>query len=291
MLLMALLCGITSCSFKEYKAVSYYVVGEQDQWQLFMGINVYNDIVPKKNEKAKKVIIIYTTAGNGSCSGAHLQFPEYFFSHDAGKNSTAEFCADQTSWHGDAKGKRDTILGHDILKYVYKNVVSYCLRLPGGCMDEGFNRQSLQGLHRGDIPSLYAIDSTTKYRSWNDLQKTIDQIVANENKGITETIFNVADTDATINPGDHPDNIYSAFLGLGTIPAGHPGKINLFREYVTAGLPVNLSNSEIATEAALFSQVDYWLTNFGYPSEFTPLKVSCTARNYFRTITPKQIPR
>lgn len=284
-LIFILLLILSGCSHHQYKAVSYYVVGDQDEWQLFMGIDVYNDIVSgAKDSTKKKVVIIYTTAGDNSCDGTPIKVPEYYYSHEAGKNSTVEFCADQTGVREASHAKRDTILNHDILKYQYKNVVSYNLRLPGGCINGGFNGQSLHYLHDGLTSSLWAVDGTTKYSGWNDLVKTIHQIIINENKENTKMIFNTADTNVTINPGDHPDNIYSARLCLDATASIPHLTVNFFQEYITANLPVNLSNSEIATEAALFSQVDYWLTNFGYPSEFTPEKVKCTARNYFRTV-------
>ncbi len=272
-------------SYHLHRTVSYYVVGDQDQWQLFMGINAYNDIVSGvKDSNRKKVVFIKITAGDGSCDGTPVKSPEYYYSREGGQTRAVEFCADQNGIREEGHGRRDTILNHDILKYEYKNVVSYCLRLPGGCRNSGFNGQSLQNLHDGLTPSLYAIDSTTYYASWNDLVNTVRQIIINENTGIPEMIFNTADTDVTINPGDNPDNIYTGILCFDATASIPHIRLNLFQEYNTANLPVNLKDNEIATEAALFGQMDYSLTNFSYPSEFTPEKVKCTARNYFRTI-------
>ncbi len=43
-----------------YSAVSIYVVAHQDDWQLFMTPDAYNDLI----DSDKKTVFIYTTAGD-----------------------------------------------------------------------------------------------------------------------------------------------------------------------------------------------------------------------------------
>src|ERR1035437_8894801 len=149
-LLPILLLIATVNGYCQYSSVSYYVVAQQDQWQLFMGINAYNDISGGTNGARKKVVIIYTTAGDESCNGVPLNIP-YYQARQEGANNCVEFCADQWGTHETWSTSTGTVLNHQILRTQYKNVISYCLKLTGGCYDGGLMGQSLQYLHNGTI--------------------------------------------------------------------------------------------------------------------------------------------
>src|SRR6185369_14940016 len=53
---------------REFPKVSFYVCAHEDDWQLFMGTDAFNDINNYDEKKGEangtKVVIIYTTAGN-----------------------------------------------------------------------------------------------------------------------------------------------------------------------------------------------------------------------------------
>ena len=284
LLLSILLLTVAVNSYGQYNAVSFYVVAHQDQWQLFMGINAYNDMLSGgAKDTPKKVVMIYTTAGDESCNGAPLNVPYYLARHE-GADHCVEFCADQWGSHETWTLSKDTISGHPILRTQYKNVVSYCLRLPGGCYDGGLNGQCLAWLHNGTIPAMDAVDSSANYSGWDDLANTIRSIVVKESSGINEIWLNTADTDRVINPGDHPDNIHTAHLGIAAVADMPHVSLHLFREYSIAHLPVNLSNRDIANKAALLSLLDYGRTEHGQPSEWSPDKINFISRNYYRTI-------
>ena len=288
-LVLFLFC-ISRSLCQDYTSASFYLVAHQDQWQLFMGIDAYNDIAVGP---PGKVIFIYTTAGDESCRGAALD-TSYYLARQEGANNSVEFCADKSTTLGGMGSLWDTtyvtISDHSILKYTYKNVVSYCLRLPDGCFGSGLFGQSLQYLHNHPATHINAVDGSAVYSGWNDLVNTVQQIINNERAGIPDVWLKTADTDTAYNPGDHPDHIYTALLGLDAIAPLYYINEALYQEYNTSGLPVNLSNADIATESALLSILDYGRTSNSRSSEWSSLKVSFTSRNYFRVIAGRQPP-
>jgi hypothetical protein len=283
--LSILLLTIGVKCYCQYSSVSYYVVAHQDQWQLFMGSNAYHDIATRgNNQSAKKVVLIYTTAGEESCNGAPVNIP-YYLARQEGANRCVEFCADQWGRHGTWSSSTDTICGHNILRAQYKNVASYYLKLTGGCMDKGFRGQSLQSFHTGVTQSITAVDSSASYARWDDLVNTMRTIINNESTGINNIQINTADTDQVINPGEHPDHIHTAHVVLDAIKNIPHITLNLYQEYNITNRPVNLDDKTIATKAALLSILDFGRTENGQTSEWTPDNITFISRNYSRTIT------
>lgn len=236
--------------------------------------------------KQNKIVFIYTTAGDESCNGTS-QNPAYYMARQEGANNSVEFCANQRGWHEPWNSSIDTFSDHRIIRYRYGNVFSYCLKLPDGCRDgQGQNGLSIRNLYENQI-SLAAVDSSAVYHGWDDLTRTIDAIIAKECNGMGQVTINTADTNTIINPGDYPDNIYAARLALHAADTMRKITINLFREYCTADLPVNLNDKELGTEAAILSILDYERTEHGFPSVWDAQHISYTSRNYFRTIEKK----
>ncbi len=269
--------------YSQYSSVSFYIVAHSDQWQKFMGTNVYTDISTSTLRKRKKVVLIYMTADDESCNGTPLNIPRYQAKQQSA-NACVEFCSDQLGWHDTWESIVDTSTGHNILRYEYNDVFSYCLKLPGCCDGAGLYGTSLQQLRTGAIPAISAVDSSAVYYGWDDLAKTIRTIVVNESGIIKEPVISTADTDLVINYGDHPDNICTGYLAVGALNGLTNARLNLYREYCTADLPVNLSSGEIANEAALLSMLNYSLAESGLPSQWNDQGVRFTSRNYFRTI-------
>jgi len=282
--IIILLLSLYYKGYCQYGAASFYVVAHPDQWQLFMGNNAYNDITKSEKGKENKVVFIYTTAGQESCNGTPLNTSVDIARQD-GAHNCVEFCADRSGSHGQWSLIPVTVQGHSILKYTYKNVVSYWLRLPDGCSGQGLYGQSLQFLHDGTLSSIKTVDSSTTYKGWDDLAGTIRQIIVNESADVNEIVLNTADTDASINSGDDPDHIYTGMLCINAVDSIPNTTLNLFMESVIATLPANLDYRAIANKAALLSQLDYVRTENGLPSEWTPHNISYLNRNYFRTVT------
>jgi len=260
--------------------VSFYVVAHQDQWQLFMGLNAYNDI---SAGKAHKVVFIYVTAGDSSCGGTALR-PFFYHARQAGANNSVEFCADQYGLHDTTQCTYVTRRTHYILRYKYKNVTSYCLALPDGCNSTGLNGQSLQRLYDHLYSPIAAVDSSAEYTGWADLTNTIKNIIDSESAGIANVALYTADTSAAINPGDNPDHIYAAVAALDAAGPLVNIKEFVFSEYCTAALPANLSDADLATKSALLSILDYGRTSNSQSSEWAPAQVIYAGRNYMRQV-------
>src|SRR5580704_6339006 len=67
----------SAVAFSQYTSVSYYVVAHPDDWQLFMGVNAFNDITPGIAGSGTKVVLIYTTAGEDNCYGTGVDAGYY----------------------------------------------------------------------------------------------------------------------------------------------------------------------------------------------------------------------
>jgi len=262
-------------------SLSFYIVSDQDQWQLFMGMNAFRDINAGNNHN--RVVLVYLTAGDESCNGTLK--PEYYLSRQEGANNTVEFCADKAGGHGTWDSAIATFAGHNILTYTYKNSVSYCFRLPGGCTGPGLWGQSLSMLHNSLITGIETVDSSAYYSGWADLANTLSLLLQSETAAnVPEILVNIADTNQTLNPGDQPDHYQCSYLALEALKTLKGFNLNLFRENNIANLPPNHQSSEIATKAALLSILDYARTSNGQPTEWIPEKVNYTSRSYYRTL-------
>ena len=260
--------------------VSFYIISHQDQWQLFMGLNAYNDIVAGPQSK---VVFIYVNAGDSSCGRIPLR-RSFYKARQQGANNAVEFCADQNSPHEKNQSSYSTIHGHHILRHTYKNVNSYCLALPDGCNGTGLFGQSLKLSHDHSSLAISSVDSSARYSNWDDLMATINNIILSESTGIANISLNIADTNTTVNPRDNPDHIYAALLGIGAARAIPNVKEFAYQEYCTDTMPANLSDADLATKSALLSILDYGRTSNSQSSEWTPAQVIYAGRNYFREI-------
>jgi hypothetical protein len=286
LLLLFTLIANTGISFAQYTSVSYYIIAHPDDWQLFMGVNAFNDIIPGNTESGTKVVLIYTTAGEANCYGMGVD-TGYYLARQTGANRSVQFCADIYSPHGVQSSSVVNIHGindHNILRFQYKNVTSYFLRLPDGCLHTVHD--NLKQLHDGTISSINTMDGSTTYTSYNDLIATLQTIIDQENAQIPEVWINAPDWDESINPGDHPDHLQTGVLAA-TVATKIPcANLALFEGYTTGNETSNLNPTEIAMEAGLHCQVSYGLTHNGYGSEWdsgqTPGHVDWTSRNYFR---------
>jgi type IX secretion system substrate protein len=284
-LILLLICisnaGISYC---QYTSVSYYVVAHPDDWQLFMGVNAFNDIIPGDSGTGTKVVFIYTTAGEANCEGNGVD-TGYYLSRQGGANRSVQFCADIHSPHALQTSSVVTVHGindHNVLRFEYKNVVSYFLRLPDGCMEAVHS--TIKKLRDGTISSISAVDGSTSYSSYEDLLQTVGSIITNENAQVPEVWINAPDWDNASNPVDHPDHMETGLLAATVSTRTGCSNLALFEGYNTSNEPSNLSPEEVAMEAGLHSQVSYWLTHNSYGTEWDQGAghVEWTSRNYFR---------
>ncbi len=173
--LILALFGYRPALAQSYSAATFYVVAHEDDWQLLMTPNAYDDVVAP----GAKVVFVHLTAGNGDFGTGPANSP-YYIAREEGAQRAVRFMANvDTSTETPVLGAV-TVNGHAVLRYRYKNTASYFLRLPDGGFDgSGFASSgsgSLSKLRLG-VASLAAIDGSTTYSDWNDLVTTLESIV------------------------------------------------------------------------------------------------------------------
>jgi Secretion system C-terminal sorting domain len=304
-------CILTVCSFcahaqwrQLYDEMSVYVVAHQDDWQLFMGTNVYNDIAAydEKNagQNGRKVVIIYTTAGNlhddddsksCMCKDPYHQLQEhipYWQVREAGTKNSINLAACRMSGWGPhlpyPENEAVVINGHPITKYVFKNTVSYYLRLKAG----------MYGAWRTNPSApVGTVDSSTVYADRNDLVNTLYYIYQAEKDSslVTSKIsFNFPDIDENINPNDHSDHLIAGRIGceaakLLSANMNQCFPESLFVDYNTQNMPENLGSPDVQNESALTAVYCMALLDHNAWPEWSDLYRTWDSRNYFRTIT------
>ena len=293
-----------------FNELDFYVVAHQDDWQLFMGTNVYNDIIAfdetNPTTNGKKVVLIYTTAGNlhdtddtRSCNcrdpldASGKPVPYWRVREQGAKNSVHLAACRMGGWGPGIpypKNKTVVLNGHPITKYEIKNTVSYFLRIETG----GFG----QWIFHPDASWVKTADNSTVYADYNDLVNTIYAIYKYEmdsslkNKNVH---FNCQDIDMTVNPNDHYDHYTSGRAA--SEAANLIGRAldsclphTLFIDYNSQNLPANLSAPDGQNEAALTAVYCMALLDYNAWPEWGKIYQDWTCRNYSRTITTCEMP-
>lgn len=250
--------------FSQFTSSSFYVIGHQDDWQFFMGINAYNDM----DTITKKVVYIYLTAGD-ACYGTRncaYQIPYFQSREDGAKNSVYLVVDNSTNPPAGSNRPSDSTVSINqnlITRWQYKNVVKYFLRLPDGRVHFDnpshfscgldFNDSTYINCFRRDLlKRLSDVTGLTTYIGWTDLVATIRTILNSEKIGST-TWINTHEFSPALNIGTHSDhretgliveNIYNQHLGY---------NVAYYIDYYTNRMPVNLSNDDIMKETSLYA--------------------------------------
>jgi hypothetical protein len=117
-----------------YVATSFYVVGHQDDWQLFMTSSAYDDVRTPNT----KVVCIYTTAGDGgNGTGTLNRTIPYYIAREEGALRAVQFAATRGFGNQDTSAKT-TVNNHTIMQSTYLNTTSYFFRLPGTFDGNGY---------------------------------------------------------------------------------------------------------------------------------------------------------
>jgi len=277
-----------SHSFAQDSRISFYFSAHPDDWQLFMGVNAFKDISGANTGSSTKVVLIYTTAGEANCYNLGV-ITSYYLARQDGANRSVQFCADIYSPHSTWSSSMVSIPGissHNILKMMYKNVVSYFLRLPDGCFEKP--RCTMTKLANKEITTITTVDSSATYKGYEDLAETVKNIIDYESSTLAqpEVWIHASDWDPSINPEDHPDHIQTGLLATDVADRVDYANVALFEGYHTCSEPSNLSAEETAMEASLQSQVSFGLTHNGQTGEWDPESecghVGWANRNYYR---------
>ncbi|MFN8287132.1 MAG: hypothetical protein U0V74_10285 [Chitinophagales bacterium] len=233
------------------KGVAIYMVGHNDDWQLFMGLDFLKDL-----GSGKKIILITTSSG--------CQESTYCNAREEGAIASIDYALDAKGVKGQPFIGNQQVGAYSIPYYKNGPVTAYFLRLPDGNADgEGFaalGKASMTKLYNGKIEQLVSTDSVNIYYNRQQLVKMLHLLVA---ETLEPTDFpvtlNIPDTLESANPSDHADHIVTAKLGLEAF-GSNGWDTYAYTDYASAFMQANLSNEEFDEEWKLFSAYDTKVT-------------------------------
>ena len=284
--LLVLICGLSANSAASaYDMASFYFAAHEDDWQLFMTPNAARDV----QASATKVIFVYMTAGDAGAGKERVARDHpYYLARENGARLSTAFIADGDASPSVPSDTRAIVAGHTLTRWVYRNTVSYFLRLPDGNMQgTGYRKtgwQSLRRLHEEAIPSIAAVDDSAVYAGWPDLAATLRELIVRESDEAATIWINIADIDGAENDGDHSDHLQTALAALDATANVPCINRALYVNYRAAGLSENLSAADRELKAGTFAAVSVGLTAFGHPSNWDPQHRALLGRQYFRKI-------
>jgi len=263
--------------------VAFYFAAHPDDWQLFMNPNAWHDVQKPSN----KVVFVYVTAGDaGAGLGNGERSQPYYLARENGAKLSVRFLADAAKPPAMPVDSLASVSGHRIKRWVYRNTVSYFMRLPdGNPQGTGYvatAQQSLKRLHEGTIRTTTALDNSTTYENWADLRTTWRALIDNERGTATNVWVHIPDTDIQKNVGDHADHQHMAqgvLEGIADLPWISKA---LYLNYVTADMPENMTSAEREIEIGTFAALATGLTALDHPSPWDRLHRSWLSRHYFR---------
>ena len=283
---------IAFCYNAKAQEATFYVVADQDDWQLFMSKNLSIDLAAGSQGK---VIIITLTAGDeglgtGSLNGSPISF---YAAKERGAVYSSKFTRDYNNLsippfnntYPMPTAQTVNIGGKNITKYYYGDpdgygtVVNYFFRLPdGGQNGDGFTAtgfQSLKKLKNGTAPNttnITSIDGANSF-TWTELVNTIYAIISLERVNDPQVWVNKASLNTTTNPNDHSDHFYSSTAAQEAIASRAWIGIN---EYVmdyssnlTTPPSIFLNSEEYELSSALYGMFNWSLIQGRYPSKLT----------------------
>ena len=271
-------------SARAQDTVSFYFSAHEDDWQLFMNPNAYQDA----HRTSAKVVFVYLTAGDaGAGLGNADRSQPYYLARENGAKLSAKFLADASNDIPVIPLQAvASFSGHPISRWVYGNTVSYFLRLPDGNPEgTGYSTtrfETLKRLRDGVIAGMTAIDTSTNYENWKDLVATIRALIDHERGNARSVWVNIPDTDPAKNIGDHQDHQHTARAVLDAIVDLTCINKIFYLNYITAEMPVNMSASDQGIEAATFGALVAGVTALDHQSPWDGLHRSWLGRHYFR---------
>lgn len=285
------LCLSNIASAQQSDSTMYYFAAHQDDWQLFMSANAWNDVV---RSKFHTVFITVTAgdAGNGPDKYGPGLIP-YYEARENGSILSAKFMADVNSPGQALKGEYVTIHGHKMYRYIYKNITCYYLRLPNAHGNgEGYEKthnQTLKKLHDGTIKTIQTIDGSSNYNGWDELTGTLLKIVEAEKGSAKAGWINVPETDESINKNDHSEHLFTSHAAQDAVKNSGWLGIRSYVDYYSGKLTPNLSTEQTENAAMLHTCDVVGMVNGGYESNWNAEHKAWLDKDYYRIIRyPKQ---
>ncbi len=273
-------------SFSSSK-VSVYVSAHQDDWQLFMGVNAYNDIA-NSNDSAR-VIFVYITAGDYSDCLTESDWGKipFYLAREQGAKNSVRLVVDFGKKHFVCQNDSAIINNHFVFRSSYGFVTSYFFRLADGGMG-GQRNISLRHFRENRFVNNYSIDSLSNYLTWDDLKQTCLGVFLRETKNGDEVYLNLFDTAQAINPGDHSDHYESALL-FTDLAQTKEFTVRLFEGYNSGRKEQNgnLNAEDAVKESGLFAVYNQAMVDNSYPSIWNKDYLKFCRNNYFRLLSEK----
>ena len=289
-------------SFCQYKNTSVYLVAHQDDWQLFMGIDATNDM----SDASHKVVFIYLTNGDACNKTGNCAFHiPYFMARENGAKNSVYLVTDHAgsppAGNSRPQNTRVSVNKHTVTKWQYKNVVKYFLRLPDGHLDLdhpprhrcGFDTEDstyINNFRRGILRKLEDVKGLTIYYGWHDIVNTIRTIVKNEDTG-TGVLLHTHEFSQALNIETHPDHRETGLIAENIRQRTPAVSVAYHLDYITFGLPINLSDTETMKETGLFAAYNGAKINDGCPTDWKEADLRFCQRNYISRIFPGQVPQ
>ena len=174
---------------------------------------------------------------------------------------------------------------------------SYFLRLPDGNRNgAGFARngfESLRKLRAGRLHSITAVDSSTRYASWQDLSATVSTLTRTvADSAHSRVTIHTTDPSIRVNPHDHYDHRMAGKLTEILLNAnGWQGRY--YVGYALATRAANRTARQQQEKAAVFSAYDreMMLINPAWSAyrEHPRFYADCMQRTYSRSVVAKAI--
>ncbi len=251
----------------------FVVVAHQDDWQLFMGADVYAYLRDPHNH----VVFIVTTAGDAGRGDAHMR--------SRFNGALLSVLRALPSWSpygsgvpGGVRVSYNAAIVHDkrILTCTIEDanaasVRLYLLHLRDGGTGAGFppHFQSLSALRHAGLPlqALWPSEAPPTYNNWDDFVSTLAQIISAERAGdLPNAAILSTDPDAARNPGDHSDHQMTAAAVVDLVQRNAFLRPMWYGGYSNAAKPENLGDADAdAQRAALYAYgAGYMATAAGF---------------------------
>lgn len=270
--------------------IRFYVVADQDDWQLFMAKKLASDL----NNGNNKIVIITLTAGDagngsGTFGGASAS---YYSSRERGAIYSTKMIADFTNPpYGPFNNtyplptvQNVSINGKTLAKYYFGDpggdgaIINYFLRLPdGGPAGAGYagtGNVSLKKLKEGTIANMTSVDGVNTY-TWTQLVNTITSIIFAERGSETQAWLNTSHLNTTLYP-DISDHVFSSTAAQEAVAVHLAIGINEFVMDYSSNSAANLTTEEYQLAANLFGVYNWSMLKNRYPSQLTS-----TIRSWF----------
>lgn len=256
------------------------VVAHADDWQVFMG-----DVIVEGIKSGRRPVFIYLTAGDHGREAAYWRQRETA----AMQSTRIALGITDTLVHCDSIMARQHSIAHCRLGVSD----SYFLRLPDGNRNgAGFARnqfESLRKLRANRVSLVSAVDSSTRYSDWQDLNATVSTLVHMVADSTRSSVtLHTTDPSIRINPHDHYDHRMAGKLIESLVRAnGWHGRY--YVGYALAMRAPNRTTLQRQEKTEVFSAYDreMKLINPAWSAyrEHPGFYAECMERTYSRSVT------